>query len=377
MPNSVRPSSWRTLFAHDRWSACRDWPDLLGPLREAFECLGPDPLPARTKAWQPDLARALLQLDLPPWRISQLLSDHNDWLYRRAIRDALAEMAQQGWGAPPCGFCVLCLGSGGRHESLLGPDQDNAMIIEDYPDARHMAIDTWFQSLGERFTARLDDYGIVLCNGNVMARWPSWRKRSSEWQHQLQLWTGRRVVKLVQLSNILLDFSPVYGDAALAARLRAEALALMPRAGLFLHEMATLLDETPVALDRFDRLRGNGKDAPHGKALNLKAQGLLVLQGSARLLALVHGVDAVDTRARLRALVDRGVLDAALARRLEGALNGLQALLLQAQLAAVAAGRVPDCWVDLDQLDADDRHRLRQDMLAIRDCQRLARAAIK
>ncbi|ANG64321.1 signal transduction protein [Marinobacterium aestuarii] len=376
MPDNPNASAWRELFATDTWPDSRAWPGVLLPLQQAFAALGTDPAPAQTKAWQPRLARALLQLDLPPWRISQLLSDHNDWLYRRAIGDALAEMAQQGWGAPPCGFCVLCLGSGARHESLLGPDQDNAMIIEDYPDARHTAIDTWFQSLGERFTARLHEYGIPLCNGNVMARWPSWRKRSHEWQQQLQLWTGRRVVKLVQLSNILLDFAPVYGDAALASGLRSQALALMPRAGLFLHEMATLLDETPVALDRFDRLHGDGRDAPHARALNLKAQGLLVLQGAARLLVLLHGIAAVDTRSRLRALAEAGVLDLAQAQRLVEALNQLQALLLRAQLEAVAAGRAPDAWIDQGRLNEADCSRLRQSLQAIRDFQRQAVAAI-
>lgn len=376
MPEIQNASPWRVLFAADAWPDCHAWPAVLAPLQDAFARLGTDPEPRDTKAWQPNLARALLQLDLPPWRVSQLLSDHNDWLYRRAIRDALAQMTQQGWGAPPCGFCVLTLGSGARHESLLGPDQDNAMIIEDYPDARHMAIDTWFQSLGERFTARLDGYGIPLCNGHVMARWPSWRKRSGEWQQQLQLWTAGRIVKRVQLSNILLDFAPVYGDGRLAATLSTDALALMPHAGLFLHEMATLLHETPVALDRFERLHGNDRDAPHGRALNLKAQGLLVLQGAARLLALLHGVAAVDTRGRLAALADRNVLTATRSRRLIEALNHLQALLLQSHLEAMAAGRAPDAWIDLNRLDDAARALLRQDLLAIRDCQRLACGAV-
>ncbi|WP_379909864.1 hypothetical protein [Marinobacterium aestuariivivens] len=108
MPYPVKPSSWRLLFAQDGWPQWTSWPALLGPLRESFEALGPDPAPADTKAWQPQLAAALLQLDLPAWRISQLLSDHNDWLYRRAIRDSLDEMLEQGWGEPPRAFCVLC-----------------------------------------------------------------------------------------------------------------------------------------------------------------------------------------------------------------------------------------------------------------------------
>ncbi|GGO86680.1 hypothetical protein GCM10011348_38060 [Marinobacterium nitratireducens] len=374
MPYPVRPSSWRQLFVGDDWPDWRSWPELLAPLRDAFAELGERPEPARSKDWQPRLVQALLQLDLPAWRIGQLLSDHNDWLYRHAIRAALEEMTEQGWGAPPCAFCVLSLGSGARHESLLGPDQDNALIIDDYADAQHSAIDTWFQSLAERFTERLNGYGIPLCNGHVMARWPSWRKRRSEWLEQMRLWTGRRAVKLVQLSNILLDFMPVYGEAALARTLREQVLDLMPRAGLFLHEMAELQDEAPVALDRFDRLRGNDKDAPHARALNLKRQGMLPLQGAVRLLALLHRLPAVDTRSRLQSLAEREVLDHERARTLTAALNRLQALLLQAQLDSVAAGRGPDNWIDLGRLDGATRAALRHDLMAIRDLQRRARA---
>ncbi|MFC6671352.1 putative nucleotidyltransferase substrate binding domain-containing protein [Marinobacterium aestuariivivens] len=251
------------------------------------------------------------------------------------------------------------------------------MIIDDYPDARHSAVDTWFQSLGERFTERLDSYGIPLCNGNVMARWPSWRKRRSEWLEQMRLWTGRRAVKLVQLSNILLDFAPVYGDAGLASTLREQILELMPRAGLFLHEMGELQDEAPVALDRFDRLRGNDKEAPHADAVNLKRQGLLPLQGAVRLLAMLHRLPAIDTRSRLQALAQQGVLEARRARALTDALDRLQALQLNAQLESVAVGRGPDHWVDLGALDDGTRAMLKHDLLAIRDLQRRARGRVE
>ena len=173
-----------------------------------------------------------------------------NWLYRRSIHLALEAMRDSGWGEPPAGYCVLTLGSAARHESLLHPDQDNAMIVADYPDARHDEIDGFFQALGERFTETLGEAGIPLCQGHVMARWPMWRKRLSEWQDQLHIWTGDRRVKRVQQSNILLDFHPVHGDAGLAEDLRDSVVALVPRAGLFLDELAALLDETPVALDR-------------------------------------------------------------------------------------------------------------------------------
>ncbi|MGM0984061.1 MAG: DUF294 nucleotidyltransferase-like domain-containing protein [Pseudomonadota bacterium] len=368
-----RPSPWRALFADDALPDPSDWPVLLDPLRQALVNLGPAPALAEAHAWQWQLVEALDRLDLPAWRISQLISDHNDWLYRRAIGLSLEEMRGQGWGEPPIGFCVLTLGSGARHESLLAPDQDNAMIIADYPDDRHTEIDGYFQSLGERFTERLDAAGIPLCQGHVMARWPMWRKRLSEWLAQLEIWTAERRVKRVQQANILLDFHPVLGEAALAEALTERVASLLPESNLFLDEMASLLDDLPVALDRLGRLSGVSEDAPHERAINLKHQGMLPLVNAVRLLALRHGVRPPDTRSRLVALVLREVLSPERAQALTAAFERLQALMLDEQRLALTEVRTPDGWVDIARLGEDQRLLLRHDLQQIRALQRRAR----
>ncbi|MEQ6918105.1 DUF294 nucleotidyltransferase-like domain-containing protein [Halomonas aquatica] len=370
-----RSSSWLSLFAADALPDPAAWPSLLDPLREALESLGPHPELAAAHAWQGELVEALDRLELPAWLICQLISAHNDWLYRRAIDLSLAEMQAQGWGAPPASFCMLMLGSGARGESLLAPDQDNAMIIADYPDARHTEIDGYFQSLGERFTARLDDAGIPLCQGHVMARWPMWRKRLSEWCAQLEIWTAERRVKRVQQANILFDFRPVFGEAVLAEALSEEVARQLPPSHLFLDEMASLLDELPLALDRLGRLSGDGDGAPHDGAIDLKHQGMLPLVNAVRLLALRHGVRPPDTRSRLVALVMMEVITAERAEALTAALERLQALMLQGQRRALAEGRSPDGWVDTTRLRDDQRRLLRRDLLDIRSLIRQARRA--
>lgn len=370
-----RPSAWRSLFADDIVPDVGRLPALLAPLAEAIERLGPTPGLAEAHAWQRYLVEALVRLDLPAWRISQLISDHNDALYRRAIEASLDAMQEQGWGAPPLAFCVMTLGSAARHESLLVPDQDNAMIIADYPDARHTEVDGYFQALGERFTARLDAAGIPLCPGHVMARWPMWRKRLSEWRAQLAIWTAERRVKRVQQANILLDASPVYGDATLASGLIDGVMRHVPVAGLFLDEMAALLNECPVALDRFGRLAGGGEGAPAESALDLKHRGLLPLVGAVRLLSVRHRVRAMATRERLAALVLAGALDASHAAELRRALERLQALMLTAQRDALRQGRAADGWIDLDALGEDQCLLLRHDLALIRRLVKRAQAS--
>ncbi|SFB85276.1 CBS domain-containing protein [Marinospirillum celere] len=372
----ARSSPWRQLFQslETEFPSSSDY--LIQPLNEVLQQFSGNLKVDQIKSWQLELVKAFRRLDLPAWRISQLISDHNAWLYRRALKESLDEMNRYGWGEPPRKFCVLLLGSGARQESLLRPDQDNAMIIEDYPESRHQEIDTWFQHLGESFTNKLDQVGIPLCKGHVMARWPLWRKPLKEWKTQMQIWTAGRIVKRVQLSNILLDFSCVYGEAALEKAFRKELKRLVPKASGFLHEMGELLDEIPVALDTFERLASDDQEAPHSYALNLKRQGLLPLQTSVRLLCLTQGLLAgVTTRERLTLLLAEGWVSSEEASDLLASLEHLQELLLSAQLASLEAGRQADNWIDTRQLTGRQKVLLKQDLKLIRALVKRARKA--
>tara|TARA_R110002020_G_scaffold135517_1_gene302621 strand:- start:1997 stop:3139 length:1143 start_codon:yes stop_codon:yes gene_type:complete len=369
-------SPWRSLFHED---GTLNTSALNAPLDHLFSKLfstfpTPQASLADAYAWQLPLVETLVHYDLPAWRISQIISDHNASLYRQAIAQSLDEMLAQGWGAPPVDYCVLLLGSAARFESLLGPDQDNALIIDDYPDHRHVEIDGYFQALGERFTQRLDEAGIPLCRGHVMARWPMWRKRLSEWHAQLEIWSADRQVKRVQQTNILLDFAPVAGNPALARQLGESITLTLPKAPLFMDEMAALLDELPVALDRFGRLASSPHlDAPHEQALNLKHQGLLPLISAARLLCLRYGLQDIATRERLIVLSHTtDALTSTESALLVAAFERLQQRLLDQQRYNKARGQAADGWVDLRRLREDERLLLKFDLQQIK---RLSSAA--
>ncbi|MSO89125.1 MAG: hypothetical protein EXQ89_04035 [Rhodospirillaceae bacterium] len=50
-------------------------------------------------------------------------------------------MQDRGRSPPPVALSLIVMGSGGRGESFLFPDQDNGIIIADYPDDAHDRID--------------------------------------------------------------------------------------------------------------------------------------------------------------------------------------------------------------------------------------------
>ncbi len=112
------------------------------------------------------------------------------------------------------------MGSGGRGENFVYPDQDNGIIIGDYADERHTEIDAWFVELAERMTQGLDRIGFPLCKGAVMATNPLWRKTQTQWKDQVTMWSRRRNTTALRLCDIFFDFRSVWGEAGMARELR-------------------------------------------------------------------------------------------------------------------------------------------------------------
>ena len=75
--------------------------------------------------------------------MAEIISEELCSLTRRAAVLAEQQMQIEGHGPPPCPYAMLVLGSGGRGESLMAPDQDNAIVFaHGEPDG---AEDSWFK----------------------------------------------------------------------------------------------------------------------------------------------------------------------------------------------------------------------------------------
>jgi len=149
----------------------------------------------RIKESQVDLADQLLRDGMPATEVQLLLSQINRYIHKEVLETALAKMEDGGWGHPPVPFAAIIMGSGGRSESFLNPDQDNGFILGDYADDRHGRIDPYFIELAEQVTLGLDEIGFPLCDGYIMATNAGWRKTLPQWQEQLAYW--RRTPSLI------------------------------------------------------------------------------------------------------------------------------------------------------------------------------------
>lgn len=317
------------------------------------------------KAVQVDLADELFVENRPVPEIQSVLTHINNDLYRRIVERNLAAMAEAGRGEPPVDFCVVVMGSGGRGESYLYPDQDNGFILDDYPDSRHTVIDAFFVELAERMTVDLDTVGIPLCKGHVMATNPVWRKSATQWRDQISLWCRRQSIVALRFSDIFFDFRPVYGEVDLAASLRDKITGIVKANPSFLRAMYEDGKEHGVALGWFGRFVTEKEDMDHLGAINLKHTGTLPLVEALRLLALREGVSATATLNRLTALRDRGILDVDEADYLIGAYHHITHLLLRQQLADFRSGKQLSNYVHPNALSQRERDILVDSFKAI------------
>ncbi len=312
----------------------------------------------RVKQYEATLAQDAMHDGMPIAAVQALLTDINFELHRRALLRAINTMAADGWGEPPVPFALIVMGSAGRGESLLAPDQDNGFILADYDDGAHARIDAYFVALAVRFTQLLDAIEFPLCLGNVMATNPVWRKRISEWRKQIAVWLRRRTETQLLLSDILVDFQHVWGDAALSQALRRHIMQAIAESPTFVKDLFTIEADHGAALGWFGRLRSERDKQDRPGMINLKLRGSLPLVEAARLLSLRAGLPETSTLARLDGLVAKGALHPDDHDNLKDAFQFISQLLLRQQVEDFAAGREVDDFVPEERLSKREKDHL-------------------
>jgi len=299
--------------------------------------------PALARAWAglAATARGLLDEDVEPARIAAVISEELRAASASAAALAEAEMLAQGHGPAPARFCVLVLGSAGRGESLLAADQDNALVwVDDAP----AEADGWFAAMAARMNSILDEAGIVLCKGGVMARNAAWHGNLATWRERVAGWLRRRRGEDLLNVDIFFDGVGVHGDGGLADVLFKWADDAAHRAPDFVALMAMHI---PYA-NPFTLL-GRPRHDEDGR-IDLKRHGLLPIAQSARALAMRHGVHARASVARLQAVSEHGVGGGDIAAIIAAQETLLGAVLRQ-QLRDLEVGIPPGTKVRLDRAE--------------------------
>jgi CBS domain-containing protein len=245
------------------------------------------------------LTQNLLAQGVAAEPLTRTIASLNDALSRRAIELALArhDLAGVDW-------CWLALGSEGRSEQTFATDQDNAILFAGPDAATGDRLRSRLLAFARDVNADLDRLGFPLCPGNVMAGNPELCLSVEEWKARFLAWIREPTPHALLGANIVFDFRPLYGDAALADGLRRWLLGYTQANAAFLRLMVqnALQIEPPLGLIRAFVV---DDDATARGTLDLKTRGTRLFVDCARVFALAHGIAETGTAVRLRVAGER------------------------------------------------------------------------
>ncbi|MBF0183012.1 MAG: CBS domain-containing protein [Magnetococcales bacterium] len=248
-------------------------------------------------------------------------------------------------------LCVLVLGSEGRGEQIVKTDQDNALLADELLPAEEMF------HFRHAFTDALIKLGYPPCPGNVMMSNPLWGSGLRTFQNRISSWLEAPTPDNLMQLAILYDARAVVGDVKLFRAARDYLLASLPADPLFYGQFALpLLNfKTPLGIfKRFIVEKGNKQGE-----IDLKRGGIFPIVHGARSLALEQRLRDPNTIRRLRGLVRKGVLDAAMGTDLVDAFDFMYGLRIHSRLRNLEEAKPGNDHFLLNSLGRLDREKLR------------------
>ena len=303
-------------------------------------------------------ARSLLVQGVKARQLTFLMSHLNDVLTARLVM----LLANQ-HGLDIDDFAWIALGSEGRSEQTIATDQDNALIYIDRGDA---TIKNQYLSFAREVNVALDTCGYPLCKGNIMASNPTLCLTQQEWRNRFAHWVEHGHPEDLLNAGIFFDFRSLVGNEQLLTELRSEVTEMTAAKPRFLKLMAESALRNTVPLNWLGSL--DTKKIDNKQVIDLKLQGTAIVVEVARIYALAHRIEALNTQERLAALGRVAGVPKKESSAWIAAFQYLQTLRLAIQLDGAMIGDNPNA-LDVDSLNAVDRTILKGSMARIRSLQ--------
>lgn len=292
--------------------------------------------------------------------VTRLITDIADTVTRRLLKLAEAEL-----GPAPVPWLWLACGSQGRQEQTGISDQDNCLILDDSATEADME---YFRAFAKYVSDGLNAAGYVYCPGDMMATNPRWCQPVRTWRRYFRGWIDSPVPEAQMLASVMFDLRPIGGVPALFRDLQAETLEAASKNSIFVAHMISnsLKHQPPLGL-----LRGFAtiRSGEHKNHIDMKLNGVVPVADLGRVYALRGRLTPVNTRARLLAAEQAGVISVSGARDLIEAYDLIARLRLENQAALVRAGRKPDNFLAPSDLSDFERSHLRDAFVVVRTMQ--------
>ncbi|AJE48615.1 putative nucleotidyltransferase substrate binding domain-containing protein [Celeribacter indicus] len=292
--------------------------------------------------------------------VTRKVTDVADIVTRRLLK-----LAEEEFGPAPVPYLWAACGSQGRREQTGISDQDNCLIVDNAATEEEMA---YFRRLARFVCDGLDACGYVYCPGEMMAMTPRWCQRQAVWEGYFEKWIAAPDTEAQMLASVMYDLRPIAGDERLFAPLQDKALHAASRNSIFVaHMIANSLKHTPP----LGLLRGFAtiRSGEHRNAIDMKHNGVVPVVDLGRVYALQGRIPAANTRARIDAAIEAGVISESGGKDLLAAYDTIATVRLEHQAAQVREGRKPDNFMSPSALPAFERSHLRDAFVIVRTMQ--------
>lgn len=305
------------------------------------------------------VARALMSETRSHVETMEIISYIHHRIIRRCFEIVFDEMKRKGKTPPDIKFCFIIMGSGGRKEMLLGPDQDNGFIYENFADDKVAEVDAFFIPFAEKLVAALARIGYSRCKGNVMVSNPLWRGRLDEWKARVSDWIKVPEPQKVRYSSIFFDFMPIAGEASLCQELRGIVHYQIKNNPIFLYHMMELDFKHKVPLSLLGRFTLS-REKEHKGTLSLKQAGSIFIVDCVRMFLLEQQIDATTTTERLDQLVKLKIFSQETGEHIKAAFEAFTFLRLRNEISLIDQGKFPTHYLDPYVLTKNEQDLLKE-----------------
>lgn len=319
------------------------------------------------------VANTLLSENRSAPEVMEILSYIHHAIIKRTYTLCWQQMLDEGYTPPDIRYCFFLMGSGGRREMQLGPDQDNGFIYEDFPDEMQQEVDDFFIPFADKLTHALDAVGYPLCEGDVMVSNEAWRGRSADWRQRVADWAANPEPFKVRYSSIFFDFTPLVGDESLAHQLQSDVFTAVRDYPSFLYNVMKLNLTHKVPIGLWSKFITEKSGDNKGK-LSIKKGGLVYIVDCIRMFALEHEIRALGTLERLKHLTEENVFSPDTAEHIRIAFEALCFLRMRNEINLMQANQPPSSYIDPDTLSRTEQDLLLSAFQAVNKLQSATRS---
>ncbi|SEL34940.1 DUF294 nucleotidyltransferase-like domain-containing protein [Pacificibacter marinus] len=315
---------------------------------------------ARITARLPQFLMQLVGAHLAHEVVTRKITDITDIVTRKLI--TLFETQN---GAAPVPYAWAACGSQGRREQTGVSDQDNCLIIAPSASAQDMV---YFHAMAKFVCDGLNTCGYVYCPGDMMAMNPRWCQTLDLWQNDFSTWIAKPDTQAQMLASVMFDLRVISGNETLFQSLQETALIAAKDNSIFIaHMMANALKHAPP----LGLLRGLAtiKSGEHRNHIDMKHAGVVPVVDLGRVYALQGRLLPVNTRARIEAAIEFGIVSKSGGGDLLAAYDTIATVRLEHQARQVRKDVPPDNYLSPSSLPAFERSHLRDAFVIVRTMQ--------